>query len=223
MKKIQTTVDGKLQEKDRIRLARKFSNESNNIPIVHIDGYDLIVSGGYHWFRWLGRFKSYPGSYQPSTRQINLGKNWGNGIKLPKGCSFYWDSLGFCVVRNSDKMEYHPTRRECGSLNFVSLVRKGLSDNYKKRLEFSRKNKEMLSYKKLFDRESLSTRVTLHDSIKAGNCIEGSLKFAEKYFGLIRSEIIDGGYLFSISGKKLIKLVTKEQNVQLILHFNVKH
>lgn len=212
MKRKIQTVNGKLQENDRKRLARQFLSESNCIPIVDVSGSDLTVTGRNHWFRWLGRFKTYPGSYQHSTRQIELGKDWAANVVEPKGCVFYWDSVGFCVFRRSDGLDYHPTRRECGAKNFVTLVRKGLAEKYKMNLAWRKNNQETIRFEKIYQKEAPKCRVTLDDSRKAGNCTEGSLNFAQRFLHLNREEILQGGYLYHISAAKL--LATKDSRAE---------
>lgn len=47
-------------------------------------------------------------------------------------------------------------------------------------------------------------RVTLEDSRRAGNCVEGSLAFAERKLGMSREEIVVAGHLFSVPANRLI-------------------
>lgn len=56
----------------------------------------------------------------------------------------------------------------------------------------------------LFRKDIASTRVTLEDSRKAGNCIEGSLVFAQRKLGISRQEILAGGHLFAIPASKIL-------------------
>lgn len=46
-------------------------------PVELVDGDDspAVVGNGY-WFRWLGKWKTARGSYQASTRRIEVGADW---------------------------------------------------------------------------------------------------------------------------------------------------
>lgn len=48
--------------------------------------------------------------------------------------------------------------------------------------------------------------VTLLDSRSAGNCVEGSLAFAERKLGIPRAEILSAGYLFSVPADRLLRV-----------------
>lgn len=193
-----------LTQKELERLARKITQEANNIPIVYVEGKSAPKSvGNYHWFRWKGRFKSYPGSYQPSTRQIQMGKDWGKNIIAPKGTKFNWDSNGLVVIRLTDKMDYHPNLSDFNSNNFRTRVKNCLSFNYNKRIEQKKNAKRLQQFEKIFKNDLKTIRVCLNDSRKAGNCVEGSLAFMERKFKINRQDILNGNYMFSFSGDKL--------------------
>ncbi len=193
-----------LNQKEIERLARKLTGESNNIPIVYVDGKSGPKSvGRYHYFRWKGRFKSYPGSYQHSTRQIQIGKDWGKNIVAPSGTHFKWDNLGLCIIRNSDEMDYHPSMDDFCSNNFRTRVKSKLSENYNKRLEHKRLQKKLVQYEKVFIKDLTTTRVNMGDSRKAGNCVEGSLRFMESRYKIDRRDIMNNVHLFHFSAKKL--------------------
>ena len=57
-----------------------------------------------------------------------------------------------------------------------------------------------------------NTRVNLNDSRKAGNCIEGTLRFCEKYLKLDRKTILDAGYLISVPAIKILKIAKNTIN-----------
>ncbi|MDE2020512.1 MAG: hypothetical protein KGJ13_09275 [Patescibacteria group bacterium] len=46
--------------------------------------------------------------------------------------------------------------------------------------------------------------MTLEDSRRAGNCVEGTLAWCERTLGLTRQEILDGGYLFSLPAAQIL-------------------
>lgn len=49
-----------------------------------------------------------------------------------------------------------------------------------------------------------TTRVALDDSRRAGNCIEGSLQFAETKLGLSRADCLAAGYLLRVPAKRIL-------------------
>lgn len=130
-------------------------------------------------------------------------------IHAPSGMKFKKDSYGLVLKRLSDGMDYHPTAKDLQSKKFAATVRAEMAKNYKARLAQKKAEKHSKFLEKLFQRDLPTTMVTLHDSRKAGNCIEGSLQFAERRLGISRQEIINGGYLFKIPAYKLVK--TSEQ------------
>lgn len=117
-------------------------------------------------------------------------------IYAPKGMIFAKDNLGLVVKRLSDNMDYHPTSDDLKSKKFATLIREKMASNFKTRLiqkQTERRNKFL---EQIFQKDLKTTMVTLNDSRKAGNCIEGSLQFAERRLGIPRQEIINGGHLF---------------------------
>lgn len=134
-------------------------------------------------------------------------------VKAPSGCKWERDELGLLLVR-ADGMEYHPTDAEFEARNFCKVAAAALAHNWKLRRASARMSRDMAALKKRTDKEAAaaeaallvrlnSCRVTLDDSRRAGNCIEGALRFAEAKLGIAREEIIAGGFLFSVSAKKL--------------------
>jgi hypothetical protein len=126
-------------------------------------------------------------------------------FRAPAGMIFAHDSNGVLVRRLSDGMDYHPTYADWRAKNFATVIRKTMATNYSVRLAAKRTEREIARNQKIFDREIKSTRVTLEDSRRAGNCIEGSLQFAESRLGLTRQQVLDGSYLFSVSAPRLMR------------------
>lgn len=124
-------------------------------------------------------------------------------VKAPKGMDFEIDENGLLLRRKSDKMDFHINGDILEKKNFVTYVRKQMAANYKIRLCQKKEAKLAAFLDKIFKADLKTTMVTLHDSRKAGNCIEGTLTFAEKRLGISRQEIIGGGHLFKVRGEKL--------------------
>ncbi len=57
---------------------------------------------------------------------------------------------------------------------------------------------------RLFLRDLPTTRVTLADSRRAGNCIEGSLQFAERKLGMTRAEVIGSAHLLALPAIRIL-------------------
>lgn len=126
-------------------------------------------------------------------------------IHAPSGMRFKKDDLGLVLKRLSDGMDYHPTAKDLQSKKFATTIRAEMAKNYKARLAQKKAATQSKILEKLFQKDLATTMVTLSDSRKAGNCIEGSLRFAERRLNIPREEIVKGGFLFKIPAYKLIK------------------
>jgi hypothetical protein len=126
-------------------------------------------------------------------------------IHAPAGMRFQKDDYGLVLKRLSDGMDYHPTPKDLQSKKFAAVVRAEMAKNYKARLAQKKAEKQSKILEKLFQSDLPTTMVTLHDSRKAGNCIEGSLQFAERRLNIPREEILKGGFMFKIPAYKLAK------------------
>jgi hypothetical protein len=114
-------------------------------------------------------------------------------LTAPEGYTWRVDSLGFAMVA-PDGFEYHPTWSEIWSrdaeehmvryINIAREQRRAVADTLPKGAE--------------------DCWVTLEDSRKAGNCVEGTLRFCQLRLGMARDEIIAGAHLVSVSARKLI-------------------
>lgn len=129
--------------------------------------------------------------------------------RAPTGMRFAIDGNGLHLIRVSDGMDYHPTFAEWRAKNFVALVRKGMAENYARRMTAKKTEKLALANKKQAERST--TRVTLADSRRAGNCVEGSLAFAEKKLKVSREEIIAGSYLLSFPATRLLRIANGDK------------
>jgi len=177
--------------------------------------YDEIDAGHYK-----GSFKSYKiWNYQPVyTSYYRIGPNgkkliyvygFSNPIKkiisAPKGMAFQRDDNGLMLKRLSDSMDYHPSTEELLVKNFATLVRSKMATNFKTRLIQKQSERRNKFLDKVFQKDLKNTMVTLNDSRKAGNCVEGSLAFAERRLGISRQEILNGGHLFHVCAEKLVR------------------
>lgn len=115
----------------------------------------------------------------------------------PTGMRWKKDNHGALLSRVSDGMDYHPTLDDLRSCKFCTLVRGAMSKNWKLRQEAVKKSKE-------FARLIPTTRVLLEDSQRAGNCVQGTLQFAEMRLKISREMICGAIHLIGVSAKKLI-------------------
>ena len=197
---------------------RRIQNWVSSVPC------SFITSKGDYYINNLGRYsrscKYIKYSYSPKYtsyveildegRKLIYYRGFKNEIKTkvihsPKGMLFQKDSYGLLIRRLSDNMDYHPTKDDLQSKKFVSIIREKMASNYKARLYQKQLKKQQKKTEKIFNKDLKNTMVTLFDSRKAGNCVEGSLSFAEKRLGVSRKEILDGGFLFKIPAIKLVK------------------
>ncbi len=132
------------------------------------------------------------------------GKMKSSIVKAPKGMVFEIDSNGLLLRRKSDGMDFHLNGQILERKDFATFVRAEMAKNFKLRLDAKRRDKREKHLQKLFARDLKTTMVTLHDSRRAGNCVEGSLQFAERRLGISRQEILNGGHLFKVCAKKLV-------------------
>lgn len=121
---------------------------------------------------------------------------------------FEIDQNGIKLTRLSDKMDYHVRVQDILSKNFATVVRQNMAENYKKRIETNRVEKDNQRFKKIFDREIKSTYVTLEDSRRAGNCIAGTLSFARNRLKINEADVISGQWFLKVPAKRLLE--TKE-------------
>jgi len=131
-------------------------------------------------------------------------------IPAPAGMKFDHDSLGLRLVRLSDGMEYHPNAYDLRVKGFAGWMRDRMAVIFVARRDAKRAAARLAQEAAIMSRELGSVRVTLDDSRKSGNCVEGTLRFAEIRLGITREEILAGGHLFSVSASRLGKFASSE-------------
>lgn len=187
------------------------------VPIEHTHGktaYIHTINCGHY----KGKFKSYTRyEYQPSMRSWGVIQDNGRvlaglvgkqkfRLELPKAYEFVPDGVHVKIARRSNHdTDYHFDTGEVFKDNAVSLMLKALRINAERRRQVKRKMAMDKRNDRIFQREVKTTRVTLEDSRRAGNCVEGSLAYAERFLGIARQQIIDAGYLFSVPAIRLLK------------------
>lgn len=177
----------------------------------------------FETFRYKGNYRGYTGSmlywdYQSCVGVSSSGRSavvvqeckLVRRILAPAGMRWVM-SDGAMLQRMSDGMDYHPTLQDFKARNFAGRVRKAMSANWMKRQATQRAELEAAKEKEIFTRQVQTTRVTLEDSRRAGNCVEGSLRYAEERLHIPRQTVLDAGYLFSVSAATLLRVNGSER------------
>jgi hypothetical protein len=168
--------------------------------------------------RYKGRYKGYTGSelhcdYQSCIAVSRSGRSavWILGGKInrrwiaPVGMKFEIDNNpSLQLIRLSDGMDYHPTGEDLRSKNWIARCRAAMAKNYTARMAAKKLARENARFEKIKAREIGSVRVTLQDSRRAGNCVEGSIRFAERRLGMTRDQVLAGDYLLTVQAEKLL-------------------
>lgn len=149
-------------------------------PLIWENSKDKPYTTGhsYYWTTPGGKPIYYPNAYRwpkvyhGSTITLHVGQKWFNKLlKLPKGYSWKYDSLGVKIV-NSKGQDYHPHYSDI-LLGPKHLV-KELKECIIKRKHKIQKDKERNRY------INMGLRVLLEDSKRAGNCVQGTINFAKQ-------------------------------------------
>ena len=165
-----------------------------------------------------GRFSGYQGSeaYRNYQSCVGISRTGKSAIVIvscilrrriisPMDLRFRIDKNGICIQRLTDKMDFHPHSSDWLRKDFWTHVRREMAKNYFRRIATKKIEKENKRFDAIRNKQMMSCFVTLEDSRRAGNCIEGSLQFAESRLGVTREEVIGGAYLFGVSGERLLR------------------
>lgn len=125
------------------------------------------------------------------------------GLETLPGQTCKRDRNGVCFVRQ-DGTEYHPTSAEWCDAGLARVVAAKQKEARQRRIDANKQASLQKRHEAIFAREMSSTRVTLEDSRKAGNCVEGSLSFAQRKLGVDRQTVLGAGYLFSLPATLLL-------------------
>jgi hypothetical protein len=187
------------------------------------------LSGGAFVPRWetinyKGSFKGWHGSelhcdYQsavavsPSGRTACLvqGGVLVRRIIAPAGLKWATNAQGAHLVRLTDGLDWHPSAEDLKARDLATRARAALAESFRRRRagaparrKAAADAKETARLDRIRSREIRTCRVTLEDSRKAGNCVEGSLRYAETRLKIPREDILNGSFLFSVSAGRLL-------------------
>jgi hypothetical protein len=122
---------------------------------------------------------------------------------LPDGYAWEQDGNGLRIFERAEPdADYHPDADELFAGSAEKMLLR-LQANREKRIAAARVGRA-------FERDLATTRVTLADSRRAGNCIEGTLAFAERKLGLPRAEVLTSG--FSVPAKTLLRVANGDKS-----------
>lgn len=181
--------------------------------------------------RYRGSYKGYTGSYLNQDYQscVGISKSGKSAVVIqecklirriiaPKGMMFRKDENGILLRRLSDQMDYHPNSTEWLAKNFATVVRQQMATNWRKRQEakqatrkLAKDRAEQTRIRTIYERELNTTMVRVEDSRRAGNCVAGTLAFAERKLGLSREEVVAGSYLLAVPAPKLLRVANGDQ------------
>lgn len=198
------------------------SNYFTGSPKIFGDPYQKR----WELIHYKGRFKGRTGHtlYQDYQSCVGRSRSGRSAIVIqrcklvrrliaPSGMRFTHDSNGLFLQRQSDKMDFHVNESILLAKDFATQIRRGMAKNYAARMAQRKAAKiaakdqaESARVEKIKAREIATVRVTLEDSRRAGNCVEGSLAYCELKLSIPRQEIIDNGYLFSVPAGRLLKV-----------------
>ncbi|MDE2100117.1 MAG: hypothetical protein KGL39_22875 [Patescibacteria group bacterium] len=165
--------------------------------------------------RYSSRCKYIHYEYSPTLTSFGVILRGGSGfagrvsrqgfnLSAPKDFIFAGDSLGAKIQSRDGKRDYHFNSDEI--FDGMGAIMRRARANWKAQAEAAKAKKESARIEKIKARELKSVRVTLGDSRRAGNCVEGSLRYAETRLGISRQQILDGDYLFSVSAENLLRV-----------------
>lgn len=98
--------------------------------------------------------------------------------KVPAGYRIDQDSLGIRIVRDADGRDYHPDSYE-RNLPISAWVERMAFLDAQRDAEDKRKAEDSALWQRIAS-DANTTRVTLQDSRRVGNCVHGSLAFASR-------------------------------------------
>jgi hypothetical protein len=165
--------------------------EQRYLPKVAKDGRAEYVRA----FAWLN-------PKAPATCEWMIHETVG-AVTMPDGYRWASDHNGVHIVRESDGMDYHPTTKEIVAGKPAKIIA-ALEENSERRRQQKESEDRAERDRYYFTRDLPTVRVTLADSRAAGNCVEGSLAFAERKLHIPREEIMAGGHLFSVPATRLL-------------------
>ena len=79
-----------------------------------------------------------------------------------------------------------------------------MAKNFTARQAAKKADREAQRLEKFFAAQAPTVRVNLYDSRRAGNCVEGSLRYVESRLHIAREDILSAPWLMGVSGSRLL-------------------
>ena len=186
-----------------------FSSTYATSSVTHSRGYsNHMRKGGYvraRNFSWVRAFALAT----PATLFVVIHETE-RQIHAPDGYHWDKDDLGIRIVHTATGNDYHPASHEMLQFSGMWMVSQiGVMNQLRERRRREdaekRQSAEQLERRMIMVLSDSTIRVNLDDSRRAGNCIEGSLVFAEKRLRMKRDEILSGRWLVHVNGQDLIQ------------------
>ncbi len=200
-------------------LAGSFARSADAHPLVK---FAKLAKKWGDWFYLLSQNKRRMAFY------IEGGKL--AAVKVPKGYRFAKDSLGLKVVaeKSGESWHFSPQEAQEGGEKLAAFLK-----GKEKRLVLEQKERETrwaeeerarqaewenerqaaralrqaeTQQREAIQRDIGTTMVTLADSRRAGNCVEGTLKFAETKLEIPRDEFKRCGFLLAVPAGRILRL-----------------
>ena len=192
-----------LIERKIVRLTAADCSSTQSITVEDGHAAPYWTGKSYYYTTPGGRPIAHPNAYRwskvyhGSTLTLRVGLDWVREKRTPKGMEWRADANGVYLCRLSDGIDYHPTHEDVRAKNFAGRVRRGMAANYRARVE-TRKAERVLT-------RSLPTIVvTLDDSRRAGNCVQGTLAWAERKLRLSRESVVAAGYVAHVPASTVL-------------------
>jgi len=203
------------------QIARLVQGETMTNRVVRVipnsDQAPTLDGGGYYFTTPSGLTRNdYPNAYNgpmpyhASTLTVDVGDKWLKRVEKhlmtpPKGMKWKKEPFGpIYLERITDKMDWHPAPKDLARKDFVTFARAEMARHYGQRMVTRKLERESKRLQAIMDKQLMSCYVTLDDSRRAGNCIEGSLSFAENRLGLTREEILAAPFITKVSARRLL-------------------
>jgi hypothetical protein len=119
---------------------------------------------------------------------------------LPEGWTWQKDSLGLMAV-DPEGVDYHPFWQDDPTIEDILQYH---AQNKERRIEQIRERQRKEQFEAAFRANIGSTYVLLEDSRRAGNCVEGSLSWAEQRLNIPRNDILAAPFAVMVPASRLM-------------------
>lgn len=119
---------------------------------------------------------------------------------LPEGWKWIKDELGIAAI-DTDGIDYHP--HWTAELETEHILQGHAANKERRRQQLEQKHHKV-AFDIAFKANVHNTWVLLEDSRRAGNCVEGSLAWAEQRLGIPRDDILAAPFIVMVPARRLM-------------------